>query len=131
MGRISRLAPMAVLLACWGVVLLLLAFASGQWMPILTIAVIGCCLGATNSALRGFLAESLRPGTSGAFFGLFTVTGRFAAALGPALYSGFTLVAGERVSLLIILLVLTSGAVFVLLYLLGRPVDGKPSQVAY
>jgi predicted MFS family arabinose efflux permease len=42
-----------------GVVLLLLAFGTGPWMPLVTVTVIGCCLGATFSGLRGFLAENI------------------------------------------------------------------------
>ena len=117
----SRLVPMAVLLACWGLVLLLLAFGSGPWMPVATVSVIGCCVGATASALRGFLAESVGPGESAAFFGLSTVAGRMAAAAGPLLYSAVAVAAGERVSLLVVLAVLALGALLVLRHLLNRP----------
>ena len=79
----SRLVPMAMLLSAWGVVLLLMAFGSGRYMPVVTVAVIGCCVGATASALRGFLAEGVPPGSAPAFFALATVAGRVAAALGP------------------------------------------------
>lgn len=119
----SRLVPMAVLLCCWGLVLLLLAFGSGPWMPVATVSVIGCCVGATASALRGFLAESVGPGESAAFFGLSTVAGRMAAALGPVLYSAVAVAAGERASLLVVLAVLACGALLVLLHLLNRPLD--------
>ena len=123
----SRLVPMAVLMSCWGLVLLLLAFGSGPWMPLATVTVIGCCLGATASALRGFLAESVEPGDAAAFFGLFTVAGRMAAALGPLLYSAIAVAAGERASLLAVVAVLACGAALVLLHLLNRPIDAGAS----
>ena len=119
----SRLVPMALLLSCWGMVLLLLAFGSGPWMPVTTVSVIGCCLGATASALRGFLAESVGPGDSAAFFGLSTVAGRMAAATGPLLYSVIAVAAGERASLLVVLAVLAMGALLVLRHLLNPPLD--------
>lgn len=125
----SRLVPMAVLLSCWGLVLLLLAFGSGPWMPVATVSVIGCCVGATSSALRGFLAESVGPGDSAAFFGLSTVAGRMAAASGPMLYSAVALAAGERVSLLVVLTVLALGALLVLRHLLNRPASVEPRQM--
>ena len=112
----SRLVPMAVLLAAWGFVLLLMAFGSGAWMPVATVAVIGCCVGATASALRGFLAESVPPGSAPAFFALATVAGRVAAALGPALFAIVTPLAGEQVALMIVLALLAAGAAMVLLH---------------
>lgn len=125
-GR-SRLIPTALLLASWGVVLLLLAFGSGPWMPLVTITVIGCCLGATASALRGFLAESVGDANPVALFALATVAGRIAAAAGPTLFSLTTFAAGEQVALLVILLVLACGGGIVLMYIRGEArAAGKP-----
>lgn len=110
----SRLVPMSLLLAAWGLVLLLMAFGSGRWMPLVTVAVIGCCLGATASALRGFLAESVPPGSAPAFFALATVAGRVAAALGPALFALITTLKGEQAALMVILVLLAGGAALVI-----------------
>jgi UMF1 family MFS transporter len=112
----SRLVPMAILLAAWGVVLLLMAFGSGRYMPMVTVAVIGCCVGATASALRGFLAEGVPPGSAPAFFALATVAGRVAAALGPALFALISAFRGEQVALMAILVLLAAGAALVLLH---------------
>ena len=122
----SRLVPMTALLCLWGLVLLLLAFGGGPWMPVATVSVIGCCVGATSSALRGFLAESVGPGDAAAFFGLATVAGRMSAATGPLLYSALAVAAGERVSLIVVLAVLACGAVLVLKHLLDRPLPAMP-----
>ena len=73
-GAVALL-PTLLLLASWGVVLLLLAFGSGPWMPLVTVTVIGCCLGATFSGLRGFLAESVGDANPVALFALATVGG--------------------------------------------------------
>jgi UMF1 family MFS transporter len=113
----SRLGATLLLLACWGVVLLLLAFGSGPWMPLLTITVIGCCLGATFSGLRGFLAESIGTSNPVALFALATAAGRIAAALGPALFSLIILAAGEQVALLVILLVFACGGGIIVSYI--------------
>jgi MFS transporter, UMF1 family len=113
----SRLGATLLLLACWGVVLLLLAFGTGPWMPLLTITVIGCCLGATFSGLRGFLAENIGNANPVALFALATAAGRIAAALGPALFSLIMLAAGEQVALLVILLVFACGGAIILSYI--------------
>jgi UMF1 family MFS transporter len=112
----SRVVPMAILLSAWGFVLLLMAFGSGRYMPVVTVAVIGCCVGATASALRGFLAEGVPPGSAPAFFALATVAGRVAAALGPALFALITTLRGEQTALMVILLLLAGGAALVLLH---------------
>lgn len=113
----TRLAATMALFTCWGGVLLLLAFGSGPWMPTVTVAVIGCCLGATFSGLRGFLAESAGDSNPVALFALATAGGRLAAALGPALFALVTVVAGEQAALLSILLVLACGAGVILAFL--------------
>ena len=112
----SRVVPMAILLAAWGIVLLLMAFGSGRYMPVVTVAVIGCCVGATASALRGFLAEGVPPGSAPAFFALATVAGRVAAALGPALFALITTLRGEQTALMVILVLLAAGSGLVLLH---------------
>jgi UMF1 family MFS transporter len=114
----------ALLLASWGLVLLLLAFGSGPWMPLVTVLVIGCCLGATASALRGFLAESASEANPVTLFALSTIAGRIAAAGGPALFSVASILAGEQAALLVILLVLVCGGGVILLYLRS---DGRPA----
>ena len=121
-----RLVPMSILLASWAVVLLLLAYGSGPWMPLVTVTVIGCCLGATASAIRGFLAESVGAENPAALFALSTVAGRLAAAFGPALFSVVALAAGQRAALMIALVVLACGSALIMLFLQGQPaVQGR------
>jgi MFS transporter, UMF1 family len=115
-----RRAGTLFLLACWGVVLLLLAFGVGPWMPLITVTVIGCCLGATFSSLRGFLAEGVGEHNDVGLFALATTAGRIAAALGPALYTFFLYAAGEQAALLSILFILALGGAILFAYL-GRP----------
>lgn len=110
----SRAAATLLLISSWGVVLLLLAFGSGPWMPLLTVTVIGFCLGPTFSGLRGFLAESAGSSDSVALFALATAAGRIAAALGPALFSGILFLVGAEVALLFIFVVLAIGGAIVL-----------------
>jgi MFS transporter, UMF1 family len=113
----SRLTATLLLLASWTVVLLLLTFGTGPWVPLLTIIVIGCCLGATFSGLRGFLAENIGNSNPVALFALATAAGRMAAALGPALFSVVMLAAGQQVAMLLILLVFACGVGIILNYI--------------
>lgn len=114
----SRLVPMCLLLASWFVVLVLLAFGSGPWMPVVTVSVIGCCIGATSSTLRGFLAEVVPEGRSPAFFGLSTLVGRLAAALGPALFALIAQFEGNRAALLVTLAVMGAGGFLIIMHML-------------
>ncbi|MEI8180378.1 MFS transporter [Aestuariivirga sp.] len=125
----SRLLPMAILLSAWGFVLLLMAFGSGRFIPVVTVGVIGCCVGATASALRGFLAESVPPGSAPAFFALATVAGRVGAALGPALFALITTLEGQEAALMVILLLLCAGAALVLLHLVRQEVPMQPVRL--
>ena len=129
MTKWSRVVPMTILLSAWGFVLLLMAFGSGPLMPVITVAVIGCCVGATASALRGFLAESVPPGSAPAFFALATVAGRVAAALGPALFALITTLKGQEAALMVVLLLLCAGAALVLLHLVRDEVPMQPARL--
>jgi UMF1 family MFS transporter len=117
--RWSRYKPIMLVLSGWGVVLLLLAFATGAWIPWIIVIALACCLGATNAALRSFLAEAVPPGQSTAFFGISTFVGRISSALGPLLFVLILEVAGERVALLAIVVVLIVGGSILLSYLWG------------
>jgi UMF1 family MFS transporter len=130
MAGASRLRVTVFLLACWGLVLLLLAFGSGPWVPLITVVAIGCCLGATLSGLRGFLAEAVGQSNPVALFALATTAGRLASALGPALFVLILLVAGETPALLASLLVLCLGAIITLGYLSNaEPPVMKPAPL--
>ncbi len=113
----SRFAATLLLLASWALVLLLLAFGTGPWMPLITVTVIGCCLGATFSGLRGFLAENIGTSNPVALFALATVAGRISAALGPALFSIIMIAAGQQMALLLIALVFACGGGITLSYI--------------
>ncbi|WP_421694038.1 MFS transporter [Aestuariivirga sp.] len=122
----SRLVPMTILLSAWGFVLLLMAFGSGPFMPVATVTVIGCCVGATASALRGFLAEVVPPGSAAPVFALATVAGRVAAALGPALFALISALKGQEAALLSVLVLLGLGAALVLLHLVRADMPLSP-----
>lgn len=109
----SRVVPMCLLLSCWAAVLLLLAFGSGGWMPLITVTAIGCCVGATSSAMRGFLAEIVPEGRSPVYFGLSTMVGRLAAAAGPALFAIISNIEGNRAALLATLAIMAAGALLI------------------
>jgi UMF1 family MFS transporter len=119
----SRLVPLCVLLLSWAGVLMLLAYGSGSWMPLITVAAIGCCIGATSSTMRGFLAEVVPEGRSPAFFGLSTLVGRLAAAAGPALFAAVSHLEGRTAALTVTLFVMAIGAALIIrhLTLYSRP----------
>jgi UMF1 family MFS transporter len=114
----SRLVPVCLLLSCWAGVLLLLAFGSGAWMPLITVSAIGCCVGATSSTMRGFLAEIVPEGRSPAFFGLSTLVGRLAAAAGPALFAAVTHIEGSNAALVVTLTIMAIGAALIIRHMM-------------
>lgn len=114
----SRLVPVCLLLSCWAGVLLLLAFGSGAWMLLITISAIGCCVGATASTMRGFLAEIVPEGRSPAFFGLSTLVGRLAAAAGPALFAAVSHIEGTNAALVVTLTIMAIGAVLIIRHMM-------------
>ena len=58
--------------------------------------VAGAALGANQSASRMLLAQFTPVGRQGEFFGFFSVTGKFAAILGPVLYGEVTAATGSQ-----------------------------------
>jgi UMF1 family MFS transporter len=122
----SRLVPVCLLLASWAGVLLLLAFGSGTWMPLITVSAIGCCIGATSSTMRGFLAEVVPEGRSPAFFGLSTLVGRLAAAAGPALFAVVSQLEGRTAALTVTLVLMVIGAGLIIRHLmLNHPAQAR------
>jgi MFS-type transporter involved in bile tolerance (Atg22 family) len=123
LGSRSRRVPMFLLTGSWAAVLSMLAFGVGSWMPVCIVTAIGCCLGATHSALRGFLAEAVPDGGGSAFFALFTAAGRAAAAIGPALFALVTARASEQAALMAVLAMMAAGAALVIHHLRNhRPI---------
>jgi UMF1 family MFS transporter len=117
LSRGSSVGPMCLLLVAWGAALAMLAYGSGSWMPVCIVSVIGCCLGATHSALRGFLAEAVPEGGGTAFFALSTAASRAAAAIGPAVFALLTALAKEQAALMVILAMMSVGSALVILHL--------------
>jgi MFS-type transporter involved in bile tolerance (Atg22 family) len=78
----SRYKQVMLVLSAWSAVLLFLAFAKIAWISWVIVAVLVCSKGTTNAAMRGFLAETVRPCQSAAFFGISTFAGRIFSALG-------------------------------------------------
>ena len=56
----------------------------------------GAALGANQSASRSLLAQFTPPGRQGEFFGFFSVTGKFAAIIGPIIYGEVTAWTGSQ-----------------------------------
>jgi UMF1 family MFS transporter len=56
----------------------------------------GAALGANQSASRTLLGQLTPPGRQGEFFGFFSVTGKFAAVIGPVVYGEVTAWTGSQ-----------------------------------
>lgn len=98
-----------IVLSGWAAILLLLAFATAPWVPWAIVGILSCCLGATNAAMRSFLAEAVPGNQAIAFFGLSTFLGRISSALGPLVFVGVSWAAGERAALMAIIAMLALG----------------------
>jgi len=58
--------------------------------------VAGAALGSNQSASRTLLGQMTPPGRQGEFFGFFSVTGKFAAVIGPVIYGEVTAWTGSQ-----------------------------------
>ena len=56
----------------------------------------GAVLGANQATSRALIGRFVPPGKQGELFGFFTVTGKFAAILGPVVYAEVTAWAGSQ-----------------------------------
>ncbi|MFQ5608204.1 MAG: MFS transporter, partial [Candidatus Zixiibacteriota bacterium] len=73
----------------WIILLALFGVAGAEWMFWVLSAAAGICLGGVWTLHRPYLGELAPPGELGRFFGLYSLTGKAAAVLGPLWWAVF------------------------------------------
>jgi UMF1 family MFS transporter len=94
--RIGARRTISITLGLWIVLTIAAALVQthGQFYAIGLVA--GAALGANQSASRTLLGQMTPPGRQGEFFGFFSVTGKFAAVIGPVVYGEVTAWTGSQ-----------------------------------
>ena len=100
---------MATLVLWGGVVTYAFIMKTEREFWILGVAV-GLVMGGSQAIARSLQARFTPPSSAGEFFGFFSITGKFASALGPALYATILKATGsQRLAILSILLLFAVG----------------------
>jgi UMF1 family MFS transporter len=91
LGRLARAIgdkrTLAAGLAVWIVVVIWGALVGSRWEFWALGAVVALVMGGTQAIARSMLAKFTPPSSAAEFFGFYSIVGKFASALGPALYS--------------------------------------------
>lgn len=73
---------------------------------------VGLVMGGTQAIARALQSKFTPPSCAAEFFGFYAITGKFASALGPALFAGMTMVTGDsRFGILSIAILFVSGLI--------------------
>lgn len=113
----DRIGPKAVVvgsLASLVAVGMILLFVSGTTMFWVFGLILGLFVGPAQASSRSYLSRLCPAGQEGQLFGLYATTGRAVSFISPALIGLFTVIGGERLGLLGIILVLVAGLLAVL-----------------
>ena len=90
-GRIAERVSLKTLMAVivWGWILALILFVSTDAMPVIWVlgSIVGIVLGGLWTVSRPLLAELVPRDELGRFFGLFSLSGRAAAVIGPLVWT--------------------------------------------
>ncbi len=92
----------------------ILLFAYGTTMFWIFGLILGLFVGPAQASSRSYLSRLCPQGQEGQLFGLYATTGRAVSFISPALIGLFTVIGGERLGLLGIILVLLAGLVALL-----------------
>ena len=108
----DRIGPKAVVvgsLASLVTVGTILLFVSGTTMFWIFGLILGLFVGPAQASSRSYLSRLCPTGQEGQLFGLYATTGRAVSFVSPALIGLFTVIGGDRLGLLGIVLVLAAG----------------------
>lgn len=101
-----------VTLAIWVVVVLVMAFGTAGYVPVLIAVLLSLVLGSTQSLCRAQFAVMIPPDRSSELFGFHALAGRASAILGPLTFGTVSAISGsQRVAVLSLLLFIGAGAV--------------------
>lgn len=110
--RWSQRGTLFVTIAIWMIVLGLMGFAAGEYVPPAIAITLGLVLGSTQSLLRSMYARMVPPDQSGEYFGFHALAGRASSALGPLIFGLVSTMAGsQRMAMLSLGLFLLAGTV--------------------
>ena len=127
--RIGPKKALVTVLVLWLVAITLTSLAVAPWMLFLAGPLVGCALGGTWTVSRTMLLALSPPDKIGEFFGIYALTSKLSAILGPVIIGGIlTLLEGYgavsyRVAIGSLALILLLG-----LFLLLRVPDARPDE---
>ena len=117
-----------VVLVIWLLSITLVALAVAPWMLLMAGPLVGIALGATWAVSRVMLVALSPPEKLGEFFGLYTLSQKLSAVVGPALIAvlldvlgGFGAALAYRISIGSLVLIMALG-----IYVLSRVPDARP-----
>ena len=109
--RWSERGALYVTLAIWIVVLIIMAFATQPFVPLLLTVLIGLVLGSTQALCRSLYTSIIPVERTSEFFGFNALAGRASAALGPLLFGAVSTITGsQRAGMLSLAVFIVAGA---------------------
>lgn len=103
-----------VQVAILGAAILVLAFGTGTYAPVVVIVLLGLVYGSLQSVCRSLLALLVQPEKAAELFGFNAVAGRLSAALGPLVFGAVAAASGSETAALVSLLAFLIAGVAVL-----------------
>jgi UMF1 family MFS transporter len=98
------------MIAILGVVILLLAFGTGTYTPVVVVGLLALVYGSIQAVCRSLVALLVGREKTGEMFGFNAVAGRLSAALGPVLFGAIAAATGSQAAALVSLLVFLAAA---------------------
>lgn len=109
-GHWSERGALYVTLAIWIAVLMIMAFATQPFVPLLLAFLIGLVLGSTQALCRSLYAGMIPTERTSEFFGFNALAGRASAAFGPLLFGAVSTVTGsQRMAMLSLAIFIVAG----------------------
>ncbi len=103
-----------VQVAILGAAILVLAFGTGTYAPVVVIVLLGLVYGSLQAVCRSLLALLVQPEKAAELFGFNAVAGRLSAALGPLVFGAVAAASGSETAALVSLLAFLIAGVVVL-----------------
>ena len=100
-----------VMIAILGAAILLLAFGTGRFAPLIVVVLLGLVYGSIQAVCRSYFALLVPAGKAAEMFGFNAIAGRLSAALGPLIFGAVAAAtASETLALVSLLGFLAAGA---------------------
>lgn len=108
-------------LAIWTGAIILMAFGTSAWVPMMVVVLLGMVYGATQALFRSLIAQWVPRGREAEFFGFNTAAGRISASFGPLLYGLIATLTGDSRMALVSMIVFVVAGAGVLTLVKGDP----------